>query len=89
VLVGTLAFQSFAGALGAKLGAHMLIQGLALRRPAELAEAWNIAWSTGNQWRQKLAAGRLRLPAESQATLDHLVGPLKAIATRRQADRPR
>jgi hypothetical protein len=56
------------------LQAHTLIQALALRRPAELAQAWQTAWASGDQWRKKLAAGRLRLPAESQETLDRLGG---------------
>ena len=67
------------------LQAHMLIQALALRRPAELAEAWQTAWASGDQWRRKLAAGRLRLPAQSQQTLDRLAGPVRASTTPRQA----
>jgi hypothetical protein len=68
------------------LQAHALIQALATRRPAELARAWKTAWETGDQWRRKLEAGRQRLPAESQETLDRLVGVLKASA--RRAKRP-
>lgn len=60
------------------LQAHTLIQALAVRRPAELAHAWKTAWAAGDQWRKKLAAGRQRLPADSQATLDRLVGGAKA-----------
>ena len=44
------------------LQAHTLIQALALRRPAELAQAWKTAWASGDQWRKKLDAGRRRLP---------------------------
>lgn len=49
--------------------AQILIETLAARRPAELAEAWNAAWNTGKSWRKKLESGRARLSAESQATL--------------------
>jgi hypothetical protein len=68
------------------LQAHTLIQALATRRPVELAQAWKTAWATGDQWRRKLEAGRQRLPAESQETLDRLVRGKKAPASR--AGRP-
>lgn len=61
--------------------AHTLIEALAVRRPAELAGAWETAWKTGSQWRKKLAAGRLRLPRESQEALDALVGAMKGQAS--------
>lgn len=64
------------------LQAHTLIQALAIRRPSELAEAWKTAWATGDQWRKKLEAGRQRLPAESQETLDRLTSDKKAPAGR-------
>lgn len=49
--------------------AQILIEALSIRRPAELAKSWKIAWATGKQWRQKLESGRARLPSETQATL--------------------
>ena len=49
--------------------ADILIQALAVRRPAELARAWKTAWESGPRWRQKLEAGRERLPAESRTIL--------------------
>jgi len=55
------------------LQAHTLIQALAKRRPVELGLAWKTAWASGSQWRKKLEAGRQRLPAESQETLDRVV----------------
>jgi hypothetical protein len=64
------------------LQAHTLIQALALRRPAELAQAWKTAWASGDQWRKKLDAGRQRLPMESQETLDRL-GAVARTPTRR------
>ncbi len=64
------------------LQAHLLIQALAVRRPAELAQAWKTAWASGDQWRRKLEAGRQRLPAESQQTLERLAGGPKAPASR-------
>lgn len=66
------------------LQAHTLIQALAVRRPAELAQAWKIAWATGNHWRQKLEAGRQRLPEESQQTLVKLIGNTKTSTRRTQ-----
>lgn len=71
------------------LQAHALIQALAVRRPAELARAWKTAWTEGGQWRQKLDAGRRRLPEESQQTLDGLVGASKAPARRARKERRR
>jgi hypothetical protein len=66
------------------LQAHILIQALAKRRPAELAEAWKIAWTAGDQWRKKLEAGRQRLPMESQESLDRLAGAAKTATSRPQ-----
>lgn len=51
----------------------LLIEALALKRPAELAEAWQQAWSAGRQWRRKLESGRARLPGETQTTLKSAV----------------
>lgn len=51
------------------LQAHMLIQALATRRSAELARAWELAWTSGNRWRTKLEAGLKRLPPASQEVI--------------------
>ena len=48
---------------------RILIEALATKRPAELASAWRVAWQSGQRWRQKLEAGRARLPKETQASL--------------------
>jgi hypothetical protein len=50
--------------------AAILIGSLAKRRPLELAAAWQLAWGTGPRWKEKLEAGRARLPAEAAAALD-------------------
>jgi len=49
--------------------ASTLITALAARRPIELAEAWQAAWNTGPRWKEKLDAGRERLPQASQRLL--------------------
>jgi hypothetical protein len=49
--------------------AGLLIDALAVRRPKELAAAWQKAWDAGRNWRKKLDAGRARLTSEQQATL--------------------
>jgi hypothetical protein len=49
--------------------AAILIDALAVRRPAELTEAWETAWNTGKEWRRKLESGRGRLPAGAQKLL--------------------
>lgn len=69
------------------LQAHTLIQALAARRPAELAEAWQTAWAAGDQWRRKLEAGRQRLPADSQETLAGLMARTRTSSAR--ARKPR
>jgi hypothetical protein len=38
--------------------AQILIEALAVKRPAELAASWNTAWSIGRRWRKKLESGR-------------------------------
>jgi hypothetical protein len=50
--------------------AAILIEALAKRRPLELATTWQLAWDTGSRWKEKLEAGRARLPAQAAATLD-------------------
>lgn len=49
--------------------AAILIEALAVKRPAELADSWRSAWKTGDRWRKKLDAGRQRLPKDVQAIL--------------------
>jgi hypothetical protein len=49
--------------------AETLIGALATKRPAELAAAWKVAWETGARWREKLEAGRERLPATARQKL--------------------
>jgi hypothetical protein len=49
--------------------AQVLIEALAVKRPAELAAAWRTAWETGERWRDKLDAGRQRLSVHAQAAL--------------------
>jgi len=53
--------------------AAALIAALAVRRPQELAEAWQEAWESGPRWRKKLEAGRRRLPAATQEDLSKLL----------------
>jgi len=52
------------------LQASTLIEALAVKRPIELASSWKTAWDTGPRWREKLEAGRERLPAPIRDTLD-------------------
>ena len=54
--------------------AGMLFEALARKRPLELASAWQVAWDTGRRWREKLAAGRERLPVEARDILTRTVG---------------
>ncbi len=49
--------------------AALLIEALAVKRPKELAQAWQQALSAGRQWRRKLESGRARLPSEMQERL--------------------
>jgi hypothetical protein len=53
--------------------AESLIGALAAKRPAELAAAWRAAWETGSRWREKLEAGRERLPPTARETLTGVV----------------
>src|SRR5262249_30308615 len=41
--------------------AQILIDALAIKRPAELAGSWAKAWGVGPKWRRKLESGRARL----------------------------
>lgn len=62
------------------LQAGTLIEVLFAKRPMELASAWQAAWSTGPRWRDKLAAGRGRLPAAGRETL---AGTIERMSGRR------
>jgi hypothetical protein len=53
--------------------AQVLIQVLAVKRPAELAAAWRTAWETGERWREKLDAGRQRLSVDAQGALASVI----------------
>jgi len=50
--------------------ADILIRALATKRPVELAKAWDTAWRSGPRWREKLEAGRERLPLEAREALE-------------------
>jgi hypothetical protein len=49
--------------------AQILIEALAIKRPAELAASWNTACSGGRQWRKKLESGKARLSNDAQTAL--------------------
>lgn len=69
--------------------AQALIEALAVRRPAELRAAWQIAWEGGTRWRTKLDAGRRRLSAAAQEVLATLLKrPARAGATPRSRRYP-
>jgi hypothetical protein len=51
------------------LQAETLMEGLAVKRPVELASAWRAAWEVGPRWREKLEAGRERLSAPGREIL--------------------
>ena len=53
--------------------AQVLIEALALKRPAELADSWKTAWNAGRQWRRKLESGEARLSIDTRATLTRTV----------------
>jgi len=53
--------------------AATLIEVLAVKRPIELASAWQTAWNVGPRWRQKLDAARERLSAPTQKTLESVL----------------
>jgi hypothetical protein len=68
------------------LQASTLIAALALRRPIELAQAWQTAWAGGPRWREKLEAGRARLDDDHQS---HLAKVLEKEAISRKRQRVR
>jgi len=69
------------------LQAQTLIEALAFKRPHELAAAWQTAWETGDRWRQKLEAGRARLPAQIRDTLTAVIERAHTSRRHRQAAR--
>jgi len=69
------------------LQAQTLIEALAVKRPHELAAAWQTAWATGDRWRQKLEAGRARLPAQIRDTLTAVIERAHTSRRHRQAAR--
>jgi hypothetical protein len=46
-----------------------LLEALARKRPLEVASAWQVAWDTRRRSREKLAAGRERLPVMARNIL--------------------
>ncbi len=66
------------------LQASALIGALATRRPLELAEAWQTAWTTGPRWKEKLEAGRQRLPEAAQSLLAGVLERAAESAKRRR-----
>ena len=128
VLVGTEAFQAYAGQLGIKLSgrslqtqdadfaqfwgisenigdstppmldvrrdqakaakdilqAATLISAHALRRPLELANAWATAWNGGPRWKEKLEAGRERLPEGARTALNDVLARRAEAGRRRK-----
>lgn len=61
-----------------------LISALAIRRPLELANAWAIAWDGGPRWKEKLEAGRERLPEAARAALADVLARAAAASRRRK-----
>jgi hypothetical protein len=55
------------------LQAGVLVEALQKRRPLELADAWQVAWDSGPQWKKKLESGRERLPEAPRAALDDVL----------------
>lgn len=62
--------------------AGTLIEALAVKRPLELAASWQTAWDSGPRWREKLDAGRERLPEQIREALDGAI--TRAAARRKQ-----
>lgn len=66
------------------LQASQLIEALQQKRPLELAESWEVAWSTGDRWREKLEKGRERLPDAAKKALEDVLARAKASKQRRK-----
>lgn len=69
------------------LQSAQLMEALQKRRPLELAEVWQIAWSTGDRWRAKLEMGRERLPESAKAALSDVLERRKQSLRRRRQPR--
>jgi hypothetical protein len=61
-----------------------LIEALAVKRPLELAAAWQSAWDVGPRWRAKLEAGRERLPALVRDTFADVIARTRESRKRRR-----
>jgi hypothetical protein len=64
--------------------ASILVQALHKHRPLELADAWQSAWAAGPKWKEKLEAGRERLPDDARELLEDVLARSKASKRRRQ-----
>lgn len=64
--------------------AAILIEALHQKRPLELAESWEVAWSTGKHWRDKLEKGRERLPSAARDALADVLDRLAKSRARRK-----
>jgi hypothetical protein len=69
--------------------AGTLIMATAKRRPLELGEAWQEAWSVGPRWREKLDAGIQRLSDSERSELKRVIEIAEGAATRRTARKVR
>jgi len=64
--------------------AQGLIGALCIKRPLELASAWQTAWDTGPRWREKLEAGRERLPEAARLALSDVLERARLSRERRR-----
>jgi hypothetical protein len=64
--------------------AETLIEALSAKRPLELASAWQTAWDSGARWREKLEAGRERLPPPARDALNGVIERARASRKRRK-----
>lgn len=62
-----------------------LISALATRRPLELARAWATAWEGGPRWKEKLDAGRDRLPEAARTVLAEVLARAKVGRRRKKS----
>ena len=67
------------------LQACTLIEALAMRRPIELAKAWQTGWESGPRWREKLEAGRARLNDKHEQILEKVLEKAAISRKRQQA----
>jgi hypothetical protein len=64
--------------------AQALIDALCRKRPLELASAWQTAWDTGPRWREKLEAGRERLPEAARLAVSDVLERARLSRERRR-----